>query len=85
MKQINLIYDLDDTLVDSITGIESAINSAVYQTIGVQKLLDFRLLIGPRIRTTIKRIILKLHELEITRIEEKSREIYDNDGRKLTY
>jgi phosphoglycolate phosphatase len=85
MKQINLIFDLDGTLVDSIPGIEGAIRNAVYQTLGVQKLPDLRPLIGPPIRTIIKRIFPKLHELEITRIEEKFREIYDNEGWKSTY
>ena len=85
MKKINLIFDLDGTLVDSIPGIESAIRNAVYQTLGVQKLPDLRPLIGPPIRTILKRIFPKFHELEITRIEEKFREIYDNEGWKSTY
>jgi phosphoglycolate phosphatase len=57
----------------------------VYQTLGVQKLPDLRPFIGPPIRTILKTIFPKLQELEITRIEEKFREIYDNEGWKSTY
>jgi phosphoglycolate phosphatase len=82
---INFIFDLDGTLVDSVPGIESALHHAVYQILGEQELPNLRPLIGPPISIILKRIFPELHKGELTRIEEKFRNIYDNEGWKSTY
>lgn len=85
MNKFNLIFDLDGTLVDSVEGIEHSIHVAVQQILGNQKIPDLRPLIGPPIGCILKKLFPDLHDLELSRIEEKFREVYDNEGWKLTH
>jgi phosphoglycolate phosphatase len=80
MQISNILFDLDGTLIDSIAGIEFAINAAVAATLPHRKLPSFQMLIGPPIRELLEQVLdnVELHTLDD--IISRFREIYDREG-----
>lgn len=82
MSRLNLIFDLDGTLVDSIPGIENTIREAVLEVTGITKFPAMRQLIGPPLREILQKLFPALDPLLVTKIESRFRTIYDIRGWK---
>lgn len=78
MTKLNLIFDLDGTIVDSIPGIENAIRAAVLEVTGIAEIPAFRNLIGPPLRVILQTIFPTLDSSLITKIESQFRKIYNS-------
>jgi phosphoglycolate phosphatase len=79
----NFIFDLDGTLVDSLPGIEYAINAALLPTYPRMCADDLRSLIGPPIRSILHGITAATGE-ELIRLERHFRRAYDTHGWRKT-
>jgi len=77
---LNLIFDLDGTLVDSMPGIEKSLSEAVYDITGIREIPEFRTLIGPPIQVILQRLFPEMENEVIARIQSKFREIYNSTG-----
>jgi phosphoglycolate phosphatase len=76
----NLIFDLDGTLVDSVPGIEIAVEAA-FRSIGRSiPAGSLRSVIGPPIGVIARRIEPSLTDDEIAQIEQRFRHDYDTFG-----
>jgi phosphoglycolate phosphatase len=84
MNKLNIIFDLDGTLVDSYPGIESSLSAALNGNLRPHNLPDLRPMLGPPINEILRRIIPDLNETDIHMIEERFRSIYDAEGWKFT-
>ena len=80
MKNLNLIFDLDGTLVDSIPGIENSIREALFVVTGIREIPELRNLIGPPIATILATLFPAMDRDVLTRVESKFREIYNETG-----
>ena len=82
----NVIFDLDGTLVDSAQGIGFALNEAIRLEISDQNLQinEFNRRIGPPIHQIIKEIMPMVSAEKNKKIEQRFRQIYDQDGWKKT-
>jgi phosphoglycolate phosphatase len=80
MQISNIFFDLDGTLIDSLAGIEFAIQAAVAVVLPNKKLPSCRMLIGPPIRELLEQVLdnVELHTLD--NIISQFREIYDREG-----
>jgi phosphoglycolate phosphatase len=81
---MDLIFDLDGTLVDSRPGIQASLEQAVRQVFPKinTHALDFT--IGPQIRDIIHNTLGQLTELEMSALESAFRASYDSEGWKNT-
>ena len=80
----NVIFDLDGTLVDSVTGVQHAMQTAwqaVYPTIPCP---DVRNLMGPPVREMFRRLAPSADESLLNRLETGFRQAYDSDGWQMT-
>ena len=82
MKNLNLIFDLDGTLVDSIPGIENSIREALSEVTGVREIPELRNLIGPPIGKILATLFPAMDRELLARVESKFREIYNDRGWK---
>lgn len=80
MKNLNLIFDLDGTLVDSIPGIENSIREALSEVTGIREIPELRSLIGPPIGTILATLFPAMDRDMLARVESKFREIYNERG-----
>ena len=80
----NVIFDLDGTLVDSLPGIEYAIDCALRERNYPLRSRDVRALIGPPIRYTLQTISEETAPEALDGLESAFRRAYDTDGWKRT-
>ena len=77
-------FDLDGTLVDSLAGIEFAVDHAV-AVVGLPvRSRDLRPLIGPPIRQIFQKLLPDCDEQQITQLEAAFRTCYDSAGWRKT-
>jgi phosphoglycolate phosphatase len=84
----NVIFDLDGTLVDSLPGIRWSIEAAMKAS-GVSRVHpdlapDLATLIGPPIRTILAVAAGTTDSMELDRLEQSFRAVYDADGWRWT-
>lgn len=82
--KLNVVFDLDGTLIDSCPGIEAALSAAFIAAGRVMPAADLRAIIGPPIRTIATRVEPALTEVELVQIERTFRTTYDGDGWRKT-
>jgi phosphoglycolate phosphatase len=80
MQIANILFDLDGTLIDSVTGIESAIQTAVAAVLPDRELPSLKMLIGPPIRELLEQVLINVEPEALDEIIIRFREIYDRDG-----
>ncbi len=83
-KITELIFDLDGTLVDSISGIGSSLGEAFLSVGRQMPLADLRAAIGPPIGIIARRLEPELSDDELVQIERYYRSNYDSDGWRRT-
>jgi phosphoglycolate phosphatase len=80
----NVIFDLDGTLVDSLPGIQWSVEAAMKEC-GVSRLCpNLKLLIGPPVRTILAVAAATNESVELDRLEQAFRKIYDVAGWRRT-
>lgn len=82
MRITNILFDLDGTLIDSVAGIESAIQTAVTAVLPNQKLPSLKMLIGPPIRELLEQVLINVEPKTLDEIIIRFRETYDREGWK---
>src|SRR5579872_788738 len=80
----NYIFDLDGTLVDSLPGIEYAIDAALSQLRRRRRVPDLKTLIGPSIRSILQCVTGTTEEEELNELENCFRRHYDSEGWRKT-
>jgi phosphoglycolate phosphatase len=80
MQIDNILFDLDGTLIDSVAGIEFAIQTAVAAVLPDRKLPGLKMLIGPPIRELLKQVLSNVETEALDEIIDRFREIYDREG-----
>jgi phosphoglycolate phosphatase len=80
----NFIFDLDGTLVDSLPGIEYAVDAALSQLHRRRTVQDLRTVIGPPIRSILQTITDATGEDELDELERLFRKSYDTAGWRKT-
>ena len=80
MRFIDLICDLDGTLIDSLPGIEFSANEAVRQCLPDRQLPSLRSLIGPPVRQIFTDIWPDLTNKELNCLISAFRKHYDEKG-----
>jgi phosphoglycolate phosphatase len=80
MQIDNILFDLDGTLIDSLVGIEFAIQTAVAEILPNRELPSLKMLIGPPIRELLKQVLINVEPEALDEIVIRFREIYDRDG-----
>lgn len=78
------LFDLDGTLVDSIAGIEFAVDHAFSVLELPVRNRDLRPLIGPPIRQIFKQLVPDSDEQQLTKLEGAFRACYDSAGWRKT-
>jgi len=79
-----IFFDLDGTLVDSVPGVQYAIQKAwqtIYPGIPCE---DIRKLMGPPVREMFRRLAPRADELQLNQLENGFRLAYDSDGWQMT-
>jgi phosphoglycolate phosphatase len=84
----NVIFDLDGTLVDSLPGIRWSIDAAIKAS-GLSRVHpdlapDLASLIGPPVRTILAVAAGTTDSMELDRLEQSFRGVYDGDGWRRT-
>jgi phosphoglycolate phosphatase len=82
MQIANILFDLDGTLIDSVAGIEFAIQTAVAVVLPDRELPSLKMLIGPPIRELLEQELIDVEPEALDEIIIRFREIYDRDGWK---
>jgi phosphoglycolate phosphatase len=80
MQITNILFDLDGTLIDSVAGIEFAIQTAVVAVLPDRELPSLKMLIGPPIRELLEQVLIDVEPGTVDEIVIRFREIYDRDG-----
>lgn len=80
MKKLNLIFDLDGTLVDSIPGIESSLREALLALTNIREIPELRNQIGPPIGTILSNLFPDMDRDSLAMVESKFRKIYNETG-----
>jgi phosphoglycolate phosphatase len=81
---MNIIFDLDGTLVDSFAGISHSFNEAIREILPHQSLPSIKGLIGPPIRDVFIRALNGSNLSVLEKLESYFRQIYDSEGYKMT-
>ena len=76
----NVIFDLDGTLVDSLTGIEQSVRAAITLVLPEVPMPDLRAVIGPPIATMFARLWPELAPETMERLVAEFREHYVSTG-----
>jgi phosphoglycolate phosphatase len=76
----NVIFDLDGTLVDSLPGIEYAVDRALEMTGYPARACELRPLIGPPIRNILQHVSGETSPQALDRLEAAFRATYDSEG-----
>lgn len=76
----NVIFDLDGTLVDSLPGIEYAVDFALRGRNYPARTCELRPLIGPPIRTILEAVSGETDAAALDALEAAFRATYDSDG-----
>ncbi len=79
----NIFFDLDGTLVDSLPGIEYAVDCALRESNFVRR-EPLRSLIGPPIRDILQSVAAGATEDQLDRLEAAFRAVYDSAGWRQT-
>lgn len=80
----NALFDLDGTLVDSLSGIEFAVDHAL-AVLGLPvRNRDLRPLIGPPIRRIFHQLLPNCEEPQLAKLENAFRDCYDSVGWRKT-
>ena len=82
MQIENILFDLDGTLIDSVGGIQFAIEGAIGSVLPDLKIPNFKLSIGPPIRELLEQGLTDVKPEVLDEIVRRFREIYDQDGWK---
>jgi phosphoglycolate phosphatase len=82
MQIENILFDLDGTLIDSIGGIQYAIESAIATILPDLEIPDLKMSIGPPIRELLKQVLTDVRPEILDEIVNRFRKIYDRDGWK---
>jgi phosphoglycolate phosphatase len=80
----NFIFDLDGTLVDSLPGIEYAIDAALARSHCGPRMLNLRTVIGPPIRSILQTLSGADSQCELDKLELSFRSSYDTGGWRKT-
>lgn len=80
----NALFDLDGTLVDSLSGIEFAVDHALAVLELPVRSRDLRPLIGPPIRQIFHQLLPHSDEPQLTKLENAFRASYDSIGWRKT-
>jgi phosphoglycolate phosphatase len=81
---LNLIFDLDGTLVDSLPGIASSIQYAVRNHAPGVSLAELRNLVGPPVRQILRKLLAPVSDAQLDDLEGEFRIAYDSWGWKET-
>jgi phosphoglycolate phosphatase len=84
MEIENILFDLDGTLINSVAGIQFAVERAVSTILPQQKISDLEVLIGPPIGELLKQILTDISPEILDEILQQFREIYDREGWQLS-
>jgi|SRR5581483_3968062 len=84
MRLKNVIFDMDGTLVDSLPGIEYAVDCALSTRNYPPRACELKPLIGPPIRTTLRLISGESVPEALDGLEGAFRKAYDAEGWKRT-
>jgi phosphoglycolate phosphatase len=76
----NVIFDLDGTLVDSLPGIEHAVDSALRERGYPARTSELRPLIGPPVRTILKTVTGETDPEALDALAAAFRAAYDSEG-----
>jgi phosphoglycolate phosphatase len=76
----NIIFDLDGTLVDSLPGIEYAVDCALRARNYPVRSCELRPLIGPPIRNILRQVSGETSPEALDRLEAAFRHYYDSEG-----
>lgn len=76
----NVIFDLDGTLVDSLAGIEYAVDRALEATGYPARACELRPLIGPPVRDILQQVSGEASPGALDRLEAAFRIAYDSEG-----
>lgn len=76
----NVIFDLDGTLVDSLTGIEHSVDCALHQRSYPSRTCELRPLIGPPIRNILRTVSGETDREALDALEAAFRVAYDSAG-----
>ena len=79
-----ILFDLDGTLIDSLPGIEYAVDYALAQMRLAPRTRSLRSLIGPPIREIFKQIVPNPSEDQLAGLQAAFRSCYDGDGWRRT-
>jgi phosphoglycolate phosphatase len=82
MQIDNILFDLDGTLIDSVAGIEFAIQTAVAAVLPDRELPGLKMLIGPPIWELLKQVLSNVEPEALDEIVDRFRDIYDREGWK---
>jgi phosphoglycolate phosphatase len=87
MQIENILFDLDGTLIDSIGGIDYAIESAIATILPDLEIPDLKMSISLPIRELLKQELTDVRPEILDEIVHRFRKIYDRDGwkRSLLY
>jgi phosphoglycolate phosphatase len=80
MQIDNILFDLDGTLIDSLAGIEYAIQAAVAAVLPDRELSSLKMLIGPPIGELLEQVLINVEPETLDEIIVRFRDIYDRDG-----
>jgi phosphoglycolate phosphatase len=80
MQIANILFDLDGTLINSVVGIEYAIQAAVAAVLPDRELSSLKMLIGPPIRELLKQVLINVESEALDEIVDRFRDIYDREG-----
>lgn len=81
---MDLIFDLDGTLVDTRPGIQHALRQAVRQVFPGLDLAGFEFKIGPPVREVIEQGLKTTRPEELDQLEAAFRGCYDTEGWKMS-
>jgi len=84
MRIENIIFDLDGTLVDSLPGIEYAVQKAINSVLTVSMSVGLRPLIGPPICHIFRKIFPNIEEQKLDMLVREFRKNYDSIGWQKT-
>lgn len=80
-----VLFDLDGTLLDSLSGIQYSVEAAFAECGLTMTNLPLRSLIGPPIRTILSRMSSSADEYDLDCLEKSFRSSYDSEGWQRTH
>ena len=76
----SVIFDLDGTIIDSLPGLQYAVDASVRSVLSIENTIDLRPFIGLSAGKIFQSLIPSLKSRELDLLTKEYRRIYDNEG-----